>query len=104
MKVEHDEKRHRFVMLLPPYEASLSYARKGDIIDFYHIYVPEPCRNRGLAGRILVAAFEFAKKEHLKVIPSCPFIRGDFLPRFSQYQDLVVRDRDSFDFIEKTSI
>ncbi len=104
MKVEHEVNEHRFVVRLPPYEASLAYARKGKILDFYHVYVPEPYRNRGLAGKILIEAFEYAKRENLKVVPSCPFIRGDFLPRFAQYQELVVKDKASFALLDDSSI
>jgi hypothetical protein len=89
MKVIHDSRRHRFTMKLGAYEASLMYARRGKTLDFYHIYVPDPFRNRGHAARLLIAAFEFAKRRHYRVIPTCPFIRNDFLPRFPQYQPLV---------------
>ena len=91
MKVEHDTEHHRFVVDLNPYEAFLLYAPKGKTLDFYHIYVPEPHRNRGLAGKILMAAFEYAQKEGVSVIPTCPFIRDDFLPRFPQYQSLIAK-------------
>jgi hypothetical protein len=100
-RIEHDAKHCRFVVDLKPYEAFLFYARKGKDLDFYHIYVPDPYRNRGLAGRILIAAFDYAKKEGLKVIPSCPFIRDDFLPRFPQYQGLLARGKSSFPFLGK---
>src|SRR5947209_7533054 len=89
MKIEHDPERHRFSAKLGVYEASLMYARKGKALDFYHIYVPDPFRNRGIAGKILIAAFEYARAEGCQVVPSCPFIASDFLPRFPQYQSLV---------------
>ncbi len=89
MRVEHDQTRQRFYIRLGAYEASLMYARRGEVLDFYHIYVPEPYRNRGLAGRVLMAAFDYAAAQGLKVVPSCPFIAGDFLPRFPEYQKLV---------------
>ena len=75
-------------MKLGSYEAELMYAQREKVLDFYHIYVPDPFRNRGVAGKILLAAFEYAEKEGLQVVPSCPFIRHDFLPRFPQYQKL----------------
>lgn len=98
MKVEHDETRGRFSVQMGDYEACLMYARRGDVLDFYHIYVPEPYRNRGIAGRVLIAAFDYARANGLKVVPSCPFIAGDFLPRFEKYQDLV--ERGEFPFAE----
>ena len=89
MKVEHDPVKYRFFLKLGSYEANLLYAKKGKVLDFYHVYVPDPFRNKGLAGKILLAAFEFAEKEGYRVVPSCPFIAHDFLPRFPKYQLLV---------------
>ena len=88
MRIEHDEKRQRFYIRLGAYEACLMYARRDDVLDFYHIYVPDPYRNRGIAGRILIAAFDHAEAHGLRVVPSCPFIAGDFLPRFPKYASL----------------
>lgn len=65
------------------------YAKRGNVLDFYHIYVPDPYRNRGAAGKILIAAFDYAREKGYKVVPTCPFISGDFLPRFPKYQELV---------------
>jgi hypothetical protein len=92
MSVQHDENNHRFTVALGAYEAALMYARRGDVLDFYHIYVPDPFRGpgRGIAGRILIAAFDYARENNLKVTPTCPFIRNDFLPRFERYRDLIV--------------
>ena len=89
MKVEHDEKKHKFSVQLGTYEASLAYAEKGKLLDFYHVYVPDPFRSRGIAGKILIEAFEYAKNKGYRVVPSCPFIAHDFLPRFPEYQTLV---------------
>ena len=89
MSVEHDEDRGRFFVSLGQEQASLSYARRGEVLDFYSVYVPPSHRGRGLAGRIVIAAFEHAKTKGLKVVPSCPFVSGEFLPRFPQYRSLV---------------
>jgi hypothetical protein len=88
MKVEHDEKKQKFWVPLGSYQAELMYAKKGKVLDFYHIYVPDPFRNRGIAGKILIGAFEYAKKQGYRVVPSCPFIAHDFLPRFPEYQEV----------------
>ena len=89
MNVNHDKRKCRFSVRLGEYEACLMYAQRGKLLDFYHIYVPDPFRNRGIAGEILVEAFNYAKAEELNVVPSCPFITSDFLPPFSQYQSIV---------------
>lgn len=89
MKIEHDSSKHKFFVTLGEYEASLMYAERGKVLDFYHIYVPDPFRNRGLAGKILITAFDYAREKGYKVVPTCPFISGDFLPRFPKYLELV---------------
>lgn len=89
MAIEHDPIHQRFFARLGAYEACLMYAQQDGVLDFYHIYTPVPFRNTGVSGRILVAAFEYARQAGLRVVPSCPYIATDFLPRFPQYQDLV---------------
>ena len=89
MEIAHDAARHQFSVNLDPYDAVLMYAKRGKVLDFYHIYVPDPFRNQGLAGKILIHAFDYAKKEGYQVVPTCPFIRDDFLKHFPQYQEIV---------------
>lgn len=89
MNIIHDLEDQEFRIDLDPYHAVLMYARREKILDFYHVYVPDPFRNQGIAGKILIHAFEYAKKEGYQVVPTCPFIAGDFLKRFPQYQEIV---------------
>ncbi len=96
MKIEHDPGQKLFWTDLGVYRAVLLYARQGKALDFYHIYVPDPYRNRGITAKLLIAAFEYASKEGCRVVPSCPFIAKDFLPRFAAYQSLA--DPGSFPF------
>ena len=89
MNIIHDVEKQEFRIDLGVYRAVLLYARRGKVLDFYQIYVPDPFRSQGLAGKILIDAFEYAKKEGYRVVPTCPFIAGDFLKRFPQYQETV---------------
>ena len=85
----HDLTKQEFRIDLGIYHAVLMYARHEKALDFYHIYVPEPFRNQGIAGEILIYAFEYASKEGYQVVPTCPFIAEDFLKRFPKYQEIV---------------
>ena len=92
MQIKHEPDRGRFVLTLgegEDDEAALRYDRRGDVLDFYHVFVPPRYRNRGYAGRLVIAGFDYAREHNLKVRPTCPFISGEFLPRFPQYADLV---------------
>ena len=93
MSIIHDKARGRFVLPLAAEgdEAVLRYDREEGVLDLYHVFVPPQHRSRGHAGRLVIAAFDYAREQGLKVRPTCPFISGDFLPRFPQYQDLVER-------------
>ena len=53
-------------------------------------------------GKLLIHAFEYAKKEGFQVVPSCPFIVGDFLKRFPKYQEIV--RAGEFPFFEGESV
>ena len=89
-EVLHDEAGHRFYIPLEGGgEALLQYRRQADTLDFYHTYVPEESREKGLAEKVVEAGFLYAKEQGLKVIPTCPYISGAFLPRRPQYLSLV---------------
>jgi uncharacterized protein len=96
MNVIHDAEKKEFRAELGAYRAVLMYAKRGDTLDLYHIYVPDPFRGGKVAVRILVAAFEYARKEGLKVVASCPFIADHFLGKFPEYQKGVVPGKFPF--------
>ena len=84
MNIIHDKRNHQFRVHGRFYYAVLLYAQKGKVLDFYHIYLPLPMRGSGLAGRMLVHAFDYAQEKGFKVIPSCSFISDEFLKLFSK--------------------
>jgi hypothetical protein len=98
MKVVHEPDKKRFVVKLGAYDANLMYAEKCPVLDFYHVYVPDPYRGRGIAESILNFAFQYATEHNYKVVPSCPFIAGEYLPRHSEFQGLI--EKDQFPFSE----
>lgn len=86
----HDEAQRRFVLDLDGYQAVLMYAKNGKVLDFYHTYVPDALRERGIAEKMVRAGFEYAQKNGFTVVPSCSYVREYFLPRNRQYLSLVV--------------
>lgn len=66
----------------------LAYRREGDVIDLQHTLVMPAFRGQGLAGQLAERAFEDARAEGLKVIPSCPFVAG-WVPEHPEVQDLI---------------
>ena len=89
--VQHDPAQHRFRVALEGYEATLMYRLSGKTIDFYHTYVPEVFRGKGMAEKLCKAGFEYAKANRLTVIPSCSYISGAYLKRHPEYEPLTRR-------------
>lgn len=87
-EVKHDEKNSQFYIEIDDDIAHLDYSLKGNLIDLYHTYTPPQLRGRGLAEKIVDFAFNYAKENNLKVIPSCPYIPY-FLKKNPQYNELV---------------
>lgn len=77
--IERDERRL----------AEMTYVRAGAervIID--HTFVDDALRGEGAGRRLLQAAVEWARAEHLLVIPLCPFAKSMF-ERDASIQDVL---------------
>ncbi|WP_083518607.1 GNAT family N-acetyltransferase [Serinicoccus chungangensis] len=60
----------------------------GDVIDLQHTVVDPAARGQGLGGRLVEEALQYARAEHLRVRPTCPFV-PDYLERHPEHADLV---------------
>lgn len=76
-EVQHDPEGGSFHARTEHGEARLDYrwADRGTL-DLRHTFVPEEDRGRGIAGRLVEHALEYATQERLRVIPTCPFVRA----------------------------
>jgi predicted GNAT family acetyltransferase len=55
--------------------AELVYHLHGDRLTLIHTEVPEALGGRGLGGVLVKAALDRARRDHLTIVPSCPFAR-----------------------------
>lgn len=88
LKVIHNEQAHRFEFHADGLLGLLTYRRFPDRIVFDHTEVPPPLEGKGLAAKLARFALDFARQEHLRVIPLCPYI-SSFLRKHTEYQDLI---------------
>ena len=65
------------------------YLLAGEQIIIEHTEVPVELEGRGIAGRVVRTALDYARAQKLKVMPLCPFTAG-FIHRHPEYQDLVL--------------
>ena len=50
--------------------------------------MPAALEGRGIGGALAKAGLEFARANHLQVVPLCPFVRS-YIERKPEYQPLV---------------
>jgi predicted GNAT family acetyltransferase len=87
-EVINDLQGSRFVLDVEGNEVYVLYAEDNDVIDLYSTYTPPKLRGQGLAEKVVLAAFEYAKEKNLKVIPSCWYVRS-FINKHTEYQRFV---------------
>jgi hypothetical protein len=65
-----------------------AYRLHPDRIVFLHTEIDDSHEGRGLGGVLVRAALDSARERGLRVVPSCPFVRG-WIERHPDYADLV---------------
>ncbi|HEX4546416.1 MAG TPA: GNAT family N-acetyltransferase [Candidatus Acidoferrum sp.] len=86
--VINNEEAHRFEATVNGLRALLTYRRFPGKIIFDHTVVPPPLEGQRLAAKITRTALEFARANHLRVVPLCPYAVS-YIRRHSEVQDLV---------------
>ena len=87
-KVIHEKENERFVIYLDGKEVYVEYTLEDKEINLYHTYTHPALRGKGLAAHVVRAAFEFAKENNLKVIPTCSYVQA-FVSKKSEYKELI---------------
>ncbi|PRP89368.1 acetyltransferase [Planoprotostelium fungivorum] len=86
----HRPEKKRFSIVLDGEEAYLEYKEVNGALDLFKTYTPKALRGKGTAAILAKDAFEFASKNNKKIIPSCTYIRDNFLGTNQQYSKLVL--------------
>jgi predicted GNAT family acetyltransferase len=89
--VTHNEAAHRFEASIGGLLAVITYRRFPDRIVYTHTEVPTPLEGHGMAAHLAAVALDFARVNHLRVVPFCPYI-SRFIGKHPEYQDLVNSD------------
>lgn len=89
--VTHNEEAHRFEATVNGLRSLLAYRLFPDRIVLQHTEVPAPLEGHGIAAKLTRAALDFARANHLRVVPLCPYV-SSFLLRHREYHDLLSAD------------
>jgi uncharacterized protein len=93
MKIENNESAHRWEARIGEYVAFSEYRLNGDTdtIHFLKTRVPPDLEGQGVAGKLVSAALDDARAQHLTVVPICRFVTS-YIRRHPEYRDLVFPD------------
>jgi predicted GNAT family acetyltransferase len=77
VKIVDNSTQSRFVATVGAgqVEGELVYALDGDRLVLVHTGVPDELSGHGIGGRLVQTAVERAEREHLTVVPWCPYAR-----------------------------
>ena len=87
-EIKQDTEKNKFVTYVEGYEAVVEYTLKDNVIDLYRTFTPPELRGKGVAGKLVKYALEYAKENNLKVIPTCSYVRG-YIERHENYKELL---------------
>jgi predicted GNAT family acetyltransferase len=86
--ITHDPAAGRFEIRTPSGTALLHYVYRGADLEILHTEVPDEMEGHGYGAALARAALDFARREQLKVIPSCPFVSA-YIRRHPEDAELV---------------
>jgi len=86
--ITNNEEAQRFEAQVDGLRALLTYRRFPDRIVFDHIEVPPPLESKGLAAKLARTGLDFARANHFRVVPLCPYVAA-FIRKHAEYHDLV---------------
>ena len=87
--VVNNSAEQRFELVRDDGKGVLAYRLHGaQTIALVHTEVDRALTSQGIAARLAHDALEYARANHLRVIPICPFVRA-YLARHREYADLV---------------
>ena len=84
-KIKIEQKEGEFFIIVNGKKAVLDYTINGNEMDIFHTFTDPELRGQGLAEKLTQAAFEFAKKNSFRVIPTCSYVKDTFLSKHKEW-------------------
>jgi uncharacterized protein len=88
LEIHRNETAQRFEAAVDGQIARADYRLEGDVMRIFHTEVPPAFEGRGIAARLVGAAFEYARENGLKVLPACSYVR-DYVRRHPETRALL---------------
>ena len=88
LTIRNNLSTHQFETVVEGHTALIAYTLYPGGIAFMHTEVPEALEGRGIAGQLAKYVLEYARENHLKVKPYCPYVNA-YMKRLPEYNDLL---------------
>lgn len=88
LDVRHNEAARRFEADVDGGVARADYRMQGDVMGIVHTEVPMAAEGRGVAGQVVRAALDHARRHGLRVAPMCSYVRA-YMQRHPETHDLL---------------
>lgn len=90
--VENNKEAQRFETDINGTLGVAEYQLNGQKIIFTHTGVPRSIGGQGVANKLVKTALDYARDNHLQVVPLCSFV-SVYIRRHPEYKDLLAPDR-----------
>lgn len=88
LDIKNNRNGHRFEAELLGYVGFLDYLLADGKMVLTHTEVPDELEGQGIGSKLVEAALEDARSQHLLVVPQCPFV-ASYIERHPEYMELV---------------
>ena len=86
--VKRNNERQRFELVEEGLTAFADYYARGDRLVIPHVESPVPLRGKGTAGRLMLGLAEIARRDGLKLTPTCSYAVAWFR-RHPEWSDIL---------------
>lgn len=83
----HDTEKRRFETSVNGLIAFVEYNLFNQGINYTHTEVPVELEGQGIGSSLAKHVLNYAREQHLRVMPLCPFIRS-YIDRHQEYADI----------------
>jgi predicted GNAT family acetyltransferase len=89
--IKHDTKTEKFYTVIGGKECTLKYEKVNEnLYNLKMMFVPKNLRGQGVAGKIMEYALNYARKNMIKVKPSCGYIE-DYIQKNLEHTSLLFK-------------
>jgi len=87
-EVVNNKAHHRFELAIEGHLAATYYKIENGVITFIHTEVPPELGGKGVGSKLVKDALDQVRKEGMKVIAQCPFVKA-YIDKHNEYADLL---------------